>query len=126
MSFRENAGRLGSTLVAMLQTRAELAAVEVEEESLRFLSYMVRALLALLLAGIAVVLGVFLVILLFWDSYRIEAVVAVMALLLGGSGWLTWQVRRDIRTKPRLLGATIAEIHKDIAAAKVAMQPDEE
>lgn len=126
MSFTENAGRLGSTLVAMLQTRAELAAVEVEEESLRFLSYMVRALLALLLVGIAVVLGVFLVILLFWDSYRIESVVAVMALLLGGAAWLGWQVRRDIRNKPRLLGATIAEINKDVAAAKLAMQADEE
>jgi uncharacterized membrane protein YqjE len=126
MSFTENAGRLGATLVAMLQTRAELAAVEVEEESLRFLSYMVRALLALLLVGIAVVLGVFLVILLFWDSYRIEAVVGVMALLLGASAWLGLQVRRDIRNKPRLLGATIAEINKDVAAARLAMQTDEE
>lgn len=126
MSFTENAGRLGATLVAMLQTRAELAAVEVEEESLRFLSYMVRALLALLLVGIAVVLGVFLVILLFWDSYRIEAVVGVMALLLGASAWLGLQVRADIRNKPRLLGATIAEINKDVAAAKLAMQNDEE
>jgi uncharacterized membrane protein YqjE len=126
MSFSENAGRLGATLVAMVQTRAELAAVEVEEESLRFLSYLVRSLLALLLLGIAVVLGVFLVILLFWDSYRIEAVVGVMALLLGASAWLGWQVRADIRSKPRLLGATIAEINKDIAAAKVAMQAHEE
>jgi uncharacterized membrane protein YqjE len=126
MSFTENAGRLGATLVAMLQTRAELAALEVEEESLRFLSYMVRALLALLLVGIAVVLGVFLVILLFWDSYRIEAVVGVMALLLGASAWLGLQVRRDIRNKPRLLGATIAEINKDVAAARLAMQADEE
>ena len=126
MSFTENAGRLGATLVAMIQTRAELAAVEVEEESLRFLSYMVRALLALLLVGIAVVLGVFLVILLFWDSYRIEAVVGLMALLLGASAWLGMRVRADIRNKPRLLGATMAEIHKDLAAAKMAMHTDEE
>ncbi|MES2299870.1 MAG: phage holin family protein [Pseudomonadota bacterium] len=121
----ESIGRLGATLVAVLQTRLELAAVEVEEESLRYLGYLLMSLLALFLFGIAIVLLAFFVILLFWDSHRIEAVLG-LALLFGvGSAVLGARVRAAIGSKPRLLAHTFAELNKDIDFVKNASQSHE-
>src|SRR4051812_1903144 len=85
MAISDTVGRLGATLLAILQTRLELAAVELEEESQRFIGYLLLSLLALFLCAIALVMGALLVVVLFWDSYRIQAVLG-MGLLFGGAG----------------------------------------
>ena len=72
MAIFESVGRLGSTLVDMVHTRLELAAVEMEEESQRMLGYLLLALLALFLFGIAFLLLALLVIVLFWDTHRVR------------------------------------------------------
>ena len=43
MSVFESAGRLGAALVAMVQTRVELASVELQEEAQRMLRYLLNA-----------------------------------------------------------------------------------
>src|SRR3954463_10861956 len=114
MAMMESIGRLSATLVALVQTRLELATVEIEEESLRYLSYLLLSLLTLFLVGIATLLIAFFVILLFWDSHRIEAVLS-MAFLFGAGGIaMGMKVRASLRAKPRLLSYTLAEINKDI------------
>ncbi|MGZ3183545.1 MAG: phage holin family protein [Telluria sp.] len=118
MALLESAGRFGATLVAMVQTRLELAVVEVEEESQRFLRYLIMALFALFLAGIAVIMVALFVVLLFWDSYRLQAVLAMAALFLAGAGVLAGRVKREMQSKPPLLGSTLAELRKDIDCVK--------
>jgi uncharacterized membrane protein YqjE len=125
MAIGDTVGRLGATLLAMLQTRLELAAVELEEESQRLLGYVLLSLLALFLGGIAIVLVALLVIVLFWDSYRIQAVLG-LAVLFGGSGIaLGLKVRASFGAKPRLLGATLCELNKDINYVRNAGRSDE-
>lgn len=114
MQFLESAGRLGATLVTMAHTRLELAALEVEEASQRFLRQLLVSLLALFLVGIAVVLAAFFVILVFWDSYRLQAVLAMAALFLAGGVLLALKVRRELRAAQPLLGGTLGEMRKDI------------
>ena len=115
MAITHALGQLGSTLLAMLHTRLELAAVELEEESHRFLGYLVLALLSLFLFGIAIALVALFVIVLFWDTYRLPAIGA-LALLFGAAGAIiVLKVKGSIAAKPRLMAATVAELGKDIA-----------
>jgi uncharacterized membrane protein YqjE len=53
------------------------------------------------------------VILLFWDSYRLQAV-AGMAILFALAGTvIVMKVRASFDARPRMLSATLAELHKD-------------
>jgi uncharacterized membrane protein YqjE len=126
MAITESIGRLGATLVALVQTRLELAAIELEEESLRLLGYLLLSLLALFLFGIAIVLLAVFVIILFWESHRIEAVLVMVALFAMGGAAILRKVRLSMASKPRLLSFTIAELNKDIEFVKSVSQPHEQ
>jgi uncharacterized membrane protein YqjE len=113
MTLAATVGRIGATLIAMVRTRLELAAVEVQEEARRLLGYLAWTLLAVFLAAAACMLAALFVILLFWDSYRLQAV-AGMALLFAGAGAaIIIKVRASFDAQPRMLSATLAELHKD-------------
>ena len=125
MAIAESVGRIGATLVAMLQTRLELAAVEVQEELQRFLGYVVLALASLILFGIAALLVVLLVVVIFWDSYRLQAIGAMAVLFSVAGGAIAMQVKRSVDARPRLLGATVAELNKDVNFIRNAGHADE-
>lgn len=113
MMLADSASRLGASLLAILQTRVELAAAEVEEESLRYFSYLMLSLAALFCLGIAAVLCVLLVLVLFWDSYRIPALLVLIALFGCASAWFALRVRQAYRLKPPLLAHTMMELARD-------------
>jgi uncharacterized membrane protein YqjE len=125
MAIAESIGRIGATLVALVQTRLELVAVEMEEESLRLMSYLMLSLLALFLFGIAVVMVALFVVILFWDTYRLQAVLGMAVLFAGAGAWLALKVRAAMASKPRMLAHTIAELQKDIEFVKTVSQPHE-
>lgn len=125
MAIFESMGRLGATLVDMVHTRLELAAVEVEEESQRMLGYLLFALLALILFGVAFLLLAFLVIVLFWDTHRVAAVGSMAALFGVAGAVIAMKVKSGFDNKPRLLQNTIEELRKDIAYARTARDMDE-
>lgn len=107
-------GRIASTLAAMVGTRLELAAVEFQEDARRLLGYLAWSLLAVFLAAGAVMLVALFVILLFWESYRLQAV-AVMALLLAaGASLIAMSVRSKLHAQSPLFADTLAELRKDI------------
>lgn len=116
MAFGDTARRLGATLLAMLQTRVELAALELEEESQRFLRYAMLGVLAVLLLLVALVLVAFFIVLLFWDEHRLAAV-GVLALLFGGGAALIGlQLKGSMKRKPRFMASTVGELQKDMHA----------
>jgi uncharacterized membrane protein YqjE len=105
---------VASTLVAMLGTRLELAAVEFQEEARRLLGYLAWSLLAVFLAAGSTMLIALFVILLFWDSYRLQAV-AGMAVLLGMAALLiVSNVRSKLNAQAPLFADTLAELRKDV------------
>ncbi len=121
MAIMESVGRLASTFVSIIQTRLELAAVEMEQESRRLLSYLLLSLLALFFVAMALVLLSFLVVLLFWDTHRIAAVLGLTGLYAALGLMLGLGVRNSFANKPRLLSYTIAELHKDLDSVKGAV-----
>lgn len=103
-----------STMVAMLQTRLELASIELEEELVRFSIFFIATLIALFCAGVAVALLIFLVIAVFWDSYRITVLVILIGLFGIGSALIAAWVRQQFMNRPRLFEYSIAELRKDV------------
>ncbi|MES2070223.1 MAG: phage holin family protein [Pseudomonadota bacterium] len=116
MAIVDSIARLASTLLDVLHTRLELVSVEVEEELARYASYLVLVLIALFCAGIAVLLGILLVIALFWDSHRLQVLLTLIAVFGGAAIGLGLWLRQALRSKPRLLGHTLAELGKDKSA----------
>lgn len=115
MAIAPALGRMAAILVAIVQTRLALAALEMEEESLRLLSYLA---LAMLCVSLAILLGAFLVIVLFWDTHRIGAIVGSAGFFAALGVGLGLGVRASMRHKPKLLSFTLAELNKDLASMK--------
>jgi uncharacterized membrane protein YqjE len=105
--------RLGRTALALLRTRLEILATEIEEERIRF------AQLALAIAAIAfcvqmaVLLFVVLMVVLLWDSHRLFIVAVFSAgFLVAGIGLALW-LRHRLKTRPRMFASTLGELGKD-------------
>jgi uncharacterized membrane protein YqjE len=114
MAIADSVTRLAASLLAILQTRLELISVEAEEEALRYFSYLILALAAMFCLGIAALLAVLLVIVLYWDSNRVGVILALMAFFSLVGVLIGVGIRNGYRHKPRLMAHTMAEISKDI------------
>ena len=114
MAIVHHVAQVAATLAAIVQTRLALAAVEMEEESLRFLSYLALAMLALLCLFVGLVLVVFLVIVLLWDTHRIAAIAVTAAVFILAALAPLLGVRTSFRSKPKLLSFTMSELNKDL------------
>lgn len=114
MAILESVGRIIATFAAMAQTRLALAAVEVQEEAQRFLGYIVLALLSLILSGIALLLTALLVVVIFWDTYRIHAAAGMALLFFGAAAVAAFKLKNAFAARPAFLEATLGELNKDI------------
>ena len=105
--------RAGGTLLALVETRLELFVVEFEEERARLGGLLLIGALAFLFLALGIALVTLFLIVLFWESHRLEAIggLAVLSLLAGGLLFRT--MRAQAREKPRLFAASIAELHRD-------------
>lgn len=126
MAIAERVGRLGATLLEMVHTRLELASLEMEEQSQRYLGYLLMSLLALFLFGIALVLVAVFVIIPFWDTHRLAAVLGMAALFALSALGIGMKVRAGFAAQPALLSATMGELQKDIDLIKTAGHAHEE
>lgn len=113
-SFR----RVGSSLLALLQNRVQLLAVELQEEKLRAVRLLVwlTVALALGIAGLLVVVAVLALFL--WQKAGYGGVLGLAIALLGGAAFLLWQLRRRILCEPTPFATTVAEIGKDLACLR--------
>lgn len=109
----ESIKTLAGTLLAMGQTRLELLSVEIEEERIWLTSMLVWTLIALFCATLAVILATLLVVVIFWDTYRLQALGIMIALFVVGA-ISAWRVLSNMsRRKPRLFSASLKELSKD-------------
>jgi len=112
-SLRGALARLGAAALALLRTRADLAALEFSEQRER-----ARTLLVLLgIAGFALAFAAMaasaLVVVYFWDTYRIGALVAVTLFYLVVAIVAIWRFSVHRRTDPAPFAATLAELERD-------------
>lgn len=114
MGMIGNLARMARTLLAIFQTRAELFAVELQEGAQRLLFSLVLSLMALFCFVTAVFLAIFLVIVLFWDGYRLWAIGGLMVFFGAAAFFIGLGVRSRFRQGPGMLAETRAELAKDI------------
>jgi uncharacterized membrane protein YqjE len=114
MAFGAAISRIGATLVAMVHTRLELAAVEVQEEARRLFGYLAWTLFAVFLAAGAVMLTALFVIVLFWDSYRLLAVGGMAGLFALACVVIALKVRSSFAARPPMFEATLGELRTDL------------
>ncbi|NNG25627.1 phage holin family protein [Telluria aromaticivorans] len=118
MSIIANIRTLGASMLDLLRTRLELAAIELQEETGRLFGYLAWALAAAMLAFVGLLLAVLFVLVLFWDSHRLLAVGGMTVLFALGSAFAVARVRAGLKTRPPMMGATLAELRKDAGALK--------
>lgn len=110
------AARMADSAMELAHTRLELASVELAEERERLLLRLVMLIAGILLLLFGVLgLGALLVVL-FWDTHRILAVVLPTFLCLGGGAWLLQRSRAVRRGADTPFAATLAELQKDRVA----------
>lgn len=102
-----------ATLIALAQTRFELLTTEIQEEIQRAAALLIWGSIALLAAGIGVFFVGITVIVVFWDTHRIGAALAVTGSVIGIAVIAVMMLRAQIRSRPRLMDATRTELEKD-------------
>lgn len=118
MAIARTLSRIGANFIALVHTRAELATVELEEEALRYFSYLLMALAAMLFLALALLLSVLLLVVLYWDDHRVAVLLTLIILFAGCGAYTGLQIRERYRHKPHLLGHTLVELARDVDALK--------
>ena len=111
--------------MSMLQTRLEMAALELGEEKNRLLSLVFTGLASVLFLSFGVLVLSFMVVAFYWDTYRYAAlaVLAVAYLLTGSILW--WRLQHLIAHQPPAFSYTLAELGRDRDALARSAEADE-
>jgi uncharacterized membrane protein YqjE len=105
---------LRKDLVALVQLRAELIAVELEEEAASRKRQLLLGVIAGVFALATLLLVAFLVVVVFWDTHRVGALAGVtLAYALAGA-WAVLRLRDVTMNRPPPFAATLAEFRKDL------------
>ena len=113
--LRAAAAQLAAALLGLARTRLELATVEFEEARAQAAERLVLGLVAGLFFAFAVLAASMLVVVLFWDTYRIAALcgVTIVYALLGGLA--LWRLAALRKTDAPAFAATLSELERDRA-----------
>jgi uncharacterized membrane protein YqjE len=104
---------LARTFVAIVQTRIEIFASEIDEERTRLSRIALLAAAAAFCLGLAVILLVFFLVVLFWDTDRLLAIGVLAGVFAIGGIAACIGLRAAISKRPKFLSATLAELRKD-------------
>jgi uncharacterized membrane protein YqjE len=109
----ESLRNLARTLVALVETRIEIFASEIDEQQTRLARIALLAVIAAFCLGVSLVLFVLLIAVIFWDTNRLLAIGVIAGLFALGALAALLAVRSAIRQRPKILSATLAELRKD-------------
>ncbi|HEY6720836.1 MAG TPA: phage holin family protein [Burkholderiales bacterium] len=104
---------LARTVLATVQTRVELFASDIDEQRVRLARIAILAAVAAFCLGLAVILLVFFLVVLFWDSDRLLAIGALCGVFAVGGIAACLILRSALAQRPKFLSATLAELRKD-------------
>jgi uncharacterized membrane protein YqjE len=102
-----------ATLIAIVGTRLEIAAGELEEERLRLTGIVAYAALVFLFAALGLIFLSLLIVAVFWDEHRIAALGAIVGVYIVLALVAGMQLRKRLSEKSRLFSATVEELRKD-------------
>lgn len=103
--------RLFETVLATLQNRGELLALELQEEKYRFVELLVLVGIALFFGAIGLALLIAVVIFLFPENWRLGVAAALSGLCLLGAGFVGLRLKQRLKQQP--FEASIEQLRKD-------------
>ena len=118
--------RLLGTLLEIAQVRLELLGTDLELEKRRLFDALLLGLLALLMAGVGLVLLCGFIILLFWEGYRLAVVGVMLLLFLLTAAWLVHAARLRLQRPNGIFEASLAELQRDRAGLQPAGLHDQQ
>ena len=110
--------RLTGSLIAILSTRLELLANELQEERLRLTQMLLLALIALFCLGTGLMLLNAFIVVLFWDDHRLLALGLLSLVYLVAGAAIAMVVRAKAQAGSKLFAASLAELDKDRQALR--------
>jgi uncharacterized membrane protein YqjE len=102
-----------ATLIAIIGTRLEIAASELEEERLRLSEMMAWGAFAMLFGALALIFLSLLVVAVFWDDHRLAALGFITALYVILTAVAGFKLRKCLEQKSKLFSVTVEELRKD-------------
>jgi uncharacterized membrane protein YqjE len=112
-SLLESLRNLARTFLAIVQTRLEIFASEIDEQRALLARIAVLSAIAAFCLGLAVILLVLFAVVLFWDTNRLLAIGVLAGVFAAGGIAACVMLRAAIARRPKLLAATLAELRKD-------------
>lgn len=113
--FLASVRQLLATLLETVQVRLALLGTELEQEKHRVFSALVLAAVALVCLALGLVMLSLLVLLIFWDSYRVPAACALALLFGGGGAYLLVRAKQKLSAPSGLFARSLAELERDRA-----------
>jgi uncharacterized membrane protein YqjE len=101
------------SLLSFAETRARIAATEVEEQLARLAEICAWLVSSLVLLVLAVLFASLCIVLALWDTHRVLAAGLLAALYLAAGIGALLTARARARERPRFLAATLEELARD-------------
>lgn len=101
------------SLIAIIHTRLELLSTDLEEGRERFISLLATIFVALFCLCFGAVLLTILIVVVFWDTYRLLALGSLTGIFLIAGLILSAIAIRALKSMPRMFEASLAELIKD-------------
>jgi len=107
--------RIGDSLLALAQSRAQLFALEVQSAQLRLVDTLLWLGLAVALGAMGALIGTAALAIYLWEVARFAGLLGLMALFVGAAAVVSRRLRERLRKEPMPFAETIAEFKKDRA-----------
>lgn len=104
---------MAGTLLVIFQTRLELLSLEVEEERLNIKQMLLYGSIAVLFFGLATILLTTFVVVVFWDSYRLQVLASFIGLYFVVGLLALNALQRGANKKSHLFSASLAALADD-------------
>jgi uncharacterized membrane protein YqjE len=105
--------RLLGTGLEIVQVRLELLGTELEQQKLRIYDGVLLAVVGLVLLGLALIMFVGFVLLLFQEGYRLPALGVMLLLFAAAGAWLLHRGRERLRSRGGAFAVSVAELQRD-------------
>jgi uncharacterized membrane protein YqjE len=109
----QSLSNFAGTVVAIAHTRLQLLTTELQEEVRQVGAILLWAFIAAFAVMMGLFLGALAVVFVFWDTHRIGAALAMIALFVVIAIAAALILMRKLRTKSPMLDDTLAELAKD-------------
>jgi uncharacterized membrane protein YqjE len=117
MAIIQTVLQLGTSFLRVASQRLELASLDFEEELLRLGILLASTLITSLILALALAAAATTVVVYFWDSARLTALIGVTSVFSVVGLAMAWRLAHALRNKPKFMASTLAELAKDRASS---------